>query len=253
MSRVIAVQEGQLDMLRNNYKVNVPINTVSISNADVLNSGLTSETVPQMPATPIDMESQTVNLNAFPTQNILDSNVPTPQPVVDMVTTNEVFGTPVSAASLVDNQKVSESASLVSNLPNDLPYNEPVFNSVPTNEVNDNTKDAFVERINQLRNSVSDFSNNINSMLDQMQEEYLSQNAKLANDVANKQAGNPEVQNQPQNDVPLSPFGANVPSGVPNIFDNDKTIVTGANDLLQEIGSARSEYENNQNGMGLVA
>jgi len=141
MTRVIAVQEEQLNLLKENYSKNVSITNIAPNNANILSESLggTNENVS---TNQLDMETQSVNLNAFSTQPI--------NPVVSNETTNEVFGVPVGATSSNNFEPSflstsSENDGLKSE---DLPYQEPSLGtSAPVNVMSD---EAFVNYINSL-------------------------------------------------------------------------------------------------------
>jgi len=228
MTRVIAVQEEQLNLLKENYSKNVSITNIAPNNANILSESLggTNENVS---TNQLDMETQSVNLNAFSTQPI--------NPVVSNETTNEVFGVPVGATSSNNFEPSflstsSENDGLKSE---DLPYQEPSLGtSAPVNVMSD---EAFVNYINSLRNMLSDFMNDMNSKLDKLQEEFLAKTG--ANLLATEQVGDiKDVE-----PIVVHPVESTISESVPvtNIFDPNETLVT--NNLIQDINEARSMVE----------
>jgi len=217
MSRVIAVQEEQLKLLRENYNKNVA--NVVQSNANALSESLggTSDFVS---ANPIDMETQSVNMNAFA--------VPPINPVVSSEATNEVFGATVDVNVPTSN---FEQPNVTTSNEN-LPYQEPLLNtSAPVNVMSD---ESFVNYINSLRNMLSDF---MNSKLDKLQEEFLSKtgaNLLIADSASEVKSVEP-VNVQPVSNVVTDSLP------VTNIFDPNETLVT--NNLIQDINEARGMVE----------
>jgi len=232
MARVIAVQEEQLKTLKENYNKNVQSVSLAQNNANVLSESLGMPNISQ--PTPIDMEAQSVNLNAFAVQ-------PSSVSVVNNEATNEVFGiqnNETMGVETVSNDTISGmnvdnlNNSGLSNGNSTLPYQEPILNNVPVNVMSD---EAFVNYINSLRNMLSDFMNDMNSKLDKLQEEFLSKTgANLVNAT--------EMKSEP---ISLSSLEAPVNLGaentVNNIFDADKTFVT--NDLVAGVADARAALE----------
>lgn len=220
MSRVIAVQEEQLKLLRENYNKNVA--NVVQSNANALSESLggTSDFVS---AKPIDMETQSVNMNAFA--------VPPINPVVSSEATNEVFGATVDVNVPTSN---FEQPNVTTSNEN-LPYQEPLLNtSAPVNVMSD---ESFVNYINSLRNMLSDFMNDMNSKLDKLQEEFLSKtgaNLLIADSASEVKSVEP-VNVQPVSNVVTDSLP------VTNIFDPNETLVT--NNLIQDINEARGMVE----------
>jgi len=220
MSRVIAVQEEQLKLLRENYNKNVA--NVVQSNANALSESLggTSDFVS---ANPIDMETQSVNMNAFA--------VPPINPVVSSEATNEVFGATVDVNVPTSN---FEQPNVTTSNEN-LPYQEPLLNtSAPVNVMSD---ESFVNYINSLRNMLSDFMNDMNSKLDKLQEEFLSKtgaNLLIADSASEVKSVEP-VNVQPVSNVVTDSLP------VTNIFDPNETLVT--NNLIQDINEARGMVE----------
>lgn len=225
MTRVIAVQEEQLKLLKENYNKKVP--NVVQNNANVLSESLGSAS-DVISVNPIDMEAQSVNMNAFAASPI--------NPVVNNEATNEVFGVPADVNISIPLSNFKSPISTTSNdnislQSENLPYQEPTLTtSAPVNAMSD---EAFVNYINSLRNMLSDFMNDMNSKLDKLQEEFLSKTG--ANLLGVDQAS--VIKNvEPAVIQPLSEtIAETVPST--NIFDPNETLVT--NNLIQDINEAR--------------
>lgn len=245
MTRVIAVQEEQLKTLKENYNKNVSSNSLVQNNGDMLSDSLSANSA-AVSVAPIDMETQSVNMNAFAAQ-------PNVAPVISSDVTSEVFGsqTNTEISNVSSNDSVVPEISTigandsvpVSAVSNDLPYQEPILNApAPINVISD---EAFVNYINSLRNMLSDFMNDMNSKLDKFQEEFLSKTgANLLNaETANEEKREEIVSvNSVDNQINLET------APVTNIFDADKTFVT--TNLIQDITDARNDMEN---GMSKVA
>lgn len=237
MTRVIAVQEEQLKLLRENYSKNVSVVSVVQNNANILSESLAGPSG-NITSNPIDMETQTVNLNAFTTSPI--------NPVVSNEATNEVFGVPSDVNFSIPSNNLDQPLSplneKVSLQSDNLPYQEPnLGNSAPVNVMSD---EAFVNYINSLRNMLSDFINDMNSKLDKLQEEFLSKTG--ANLLVSEQ-GDVIKDEKP---AIVQPVESSISESVPvtNIFDPNETLVT--NNLVQDIDEARNMIES---GLSKVA
>lgn len=235
MARVIAVQEEQLKTLKENYNKNIPSSSLAQNNGNVLSDSLSTSGV-TVSVSPIDMETQSVNMNAFVA------------PVISSDVTSEVFGSQtngeMSNVSSRNDSVVPEISTIevndtvpVSAESSVLPYQEPVLNnSLPVNVMSD---EAFVNYINSLRNMLSDFMNDMNSKLDKFQEEFLSKTgANLLNTETVNEEKREEIVSVNSLDNPINLENA----PVTNIFDADKTFVT--TNLIQDITDARNELEN---------
>lgn len=244
MTRVIAVQDGQLNMLKDNYVKNVPINAIVndpamsnpapiFNNADVLSGSLEvppMEQTPTIPATPqIDMENQSVNLNPFGINPVVE------QAPISSVATNEVFGPQLeNDQSLNGNNKdfdMNLNVTPVNTVNNDLPYQEPVMNNTTTNTTgNDEFYNDYIKDLNALRDKLTASYNDALAEIDKLQEKLNQKTgAQLLNTYEKAIQTSGEVNNQINN------------TSSENIFDADKTFVT--NDFRQEIANARNEME----------
>ena len=201
------------------------------NNANILSESLTGPSE-NITANPIDMETQTVNLNAFATSPI--------NPIVSNEATSEVFGVPNDVnfsipSNSLEQPVLSSSNANVSLQGDNLPYQEPTLgNPTPVNVMSD---EAFVNYINSLRNMLSDFMNDMNSKLDKLQEEFLSKTG--ANLLVADQG---EVVKEERPAI-VQPVESSISESVPvtNIFDPNETLVT--NNLVQDIDEARSMIE----------
>lgn len=222
MSKVIAVQEAQLKMLRENYDKNVPV--ISISTNQVVNvDNPSNSTVPV-----IDMESEVVNLNAT---NSLNEQV-----VTNLDATNEVFG-----SSSVDLKPSSVEVSNPNPMNFEVPYKEPIeTNEVPVNVLSD---DAYYELLNSLRNMITDFANSAYSAIDKFQEERLQGKTTGANLVANSNGNDLKEETiVPNDNVVQSDVGSNIFDNNP-VDDLDKTVVLPANFIAANIEETENEFK----------
>lgn len=251
MARVIAVQEEQLKMLRENYTKNVVNVAPSFNNASVLSDSLSNGVENNVVVTPVvpqvDMESQSVNLNPFEVQ-------PNAAPVISNEVTNEVFGPQVDSVPVSNVTNGVGEVNLFGNVGNNvlssgndnLPYQEPVMNNANLEtEMNDDFYNDYIKDLNALRDKLTANYNDILLEIDKLQEKLNQKTGANLLSAGNQTVANNVGDSQPvaNNEIPMNGVGSGVigsPSG--NIFDADKTFVT--NDFRQEIANARNEMEN---------
>lgn len=241
MARVIAVQEEQLKMLKENYTKNAVNIAPSFNNASVLSESLGSgveKNVVDTPVVPqVDMEAQSVNLNPFEVQ-------PNVEPVISNEVTNEVFGSQVNGVPVSNVTNGVGEVNLFGNVGNNvlnggndnLPYQEPVMNNAKVDTgMSDDFYNDYIKDLNALRDMLTANYNDVLSEIDKLQEKL---NQKTGVNLLS--SSNSNVAN---NEIPINGMGTSVmDSSSNNIFDADKTFVT--NDFRQEIANARNEMEN---------
>lgn len=245
MSKVIAVQADQMKSFNEIYNKNAqPL----VNNANVVSDSLNIPTINQT-FTPIDMETQTVNLNP---------SVEQPS-VTNVEVTNEVFGSqapadfamPVFPGSPLENMPINESQGVSVAQPTfsseiNVPYQEPILNSsVPANAIND---DSYIELLNSLRNMITEFANNAYAAIDKYQEEKL-QGKNTGADLINS-VNNPVVQNNipiagdaPNTNVVNSVSQNDVNSFNTQSSDLDNTIVIPGSVISNAINEIDSEIK----------
>lgn len=235
MSKVIAVQEAQLKMIRENYDKNIPGVSV-VKEENVVN--------PSVPSAPlIDMESQIVNLNSE-----YASSEPT---VTNINATTEVFGVPSSNSIQKTEEPVSTVSPVVQPFSNEasseVPYKEPlVSDSVPVNVLSD---DSYFELLNSLRNMITDFANNAYAAIDKFQEERLQGKVTGANLVGEALSnGINSVNDVKTEESVISPVSNVAAPAVSNIFDNqtvdlDNTVVLPADFIANNISETENELK----------
>lgn len=230
MTRVIAVQVEQMNMLKENYNKSIPAKTVPMNNADLLNGSMNvavSNPISTPTPTPIDMESQVVNLDSSVNQS----------GVTNADVTNEVFGPQTSpdismpafpsSPLLTDpiQTNTNDSINITNEVPAsnvvDVPYQEPVVSS--QNVSNVMSDDSYYELLNSLRNMITDFANNAYAAIDKYQEEKLQGKTTGASLITNNESiGVPENKNEVNiiNPVSVEPVVSNNSN---NIFDSQST------------------------------
>lgn len=220
MAKVIAVQENQLKMLRQNYD-NMVAESTSVSNKLENHNNTENSLIP--PIQQIDMESQVVNLNS--------------QPIIPTITndfaTNEVFGPENLVSDDIKNSEnkselnINNNTSLIS-----VPYQEP--NDVKKSSESNINNDSYFELLNSLRNMITDFANNAYAAIDKFQEERLQckeTGANLINNIIDN------VVDSSVKEIKETPLPK------PNIFDDnsidlDKTVVLPADFIANSISES---------------
>lgn len=222
MARVIAVQEGQLKTLKDNY-INFAVKTSN--NAEMLSGALNNNVAPIAPE--INMEDQPVNLSS---SNTIEEKV------IDNDVTNQVFG--------ANNNGFGTSLSPVGS--DSVPYQEP---GITTNvSINTLTEEEYVKYINSLRNKLTTFYNDVNAEIDKLQEQLIQKSGASLVDV-NKQI---EPKYDSAEEKTFSGYTANNNNNV-NIFDVQPQEVPQQPNLDETMVIPRTDFNNAieeaQNGM----
>jgi len=220
MSKVIAVQESQLKMFNDNYKKNCQKeNVVNLNESIKEQIDVPTQNVSTI--SPIDMESQVVNLN---------SQFDTNPNIANNYVTQEVFGTQENTTPSVVS---TENANFA------VPYQEPTdIKSIPTSVLSD---DSYYELLNSLRNMITDFANNAYAAIDRFQEERL-QGKSSGVDLINGVSSNKEmILEDKKDEVVLDNKVSNLVDDHPNDLDN--TVVLPADFIANNLSETDNEYK----------
>jgi len=220
MAKVIAVQEIQLKMFNDNYKKNCQKeNVVNLNESIKEQIDVPTQNVSTI--SPIDMESQVVNLN---------SQFDTNPNIANNYVTQEVFGTQENTTPSVVS---TENANFA------VPYQEPTdIKSIPTSVLSD---DSYYELLNSLRNMITDFANNAYAAIDRFQEERL-QGKSSGVDLINGVSSNKEmILEDKKDEVVLDNKVSNLVDDHPNDLDN--TVVLPADFIANNLSETDNEYK----------
>ena len=231
MAKVIAVQEIQLKMFNDNYKKNCQKeNVVNLNESIKEQIDVPTQNVSTI--SPIDMESQVVNLNSqFDTNPNITNNY----------VTQEVFGTQENSVndSTIIQENTTPSVVSTENANFAVPYQEPTdIKSIPTSVLSD---DLYYELLNSLRNMITDFANNAYAAIDRFQEERL-QGKSSGVDLINGVSSNKEmILEDKKDEVVLDNKVSNLVDDHPNDLDN--TVVLPADFIANNLSETDNEYK----------
>lgn len=231
MTRVIAIQETQLQTLKENYDKSKPLNNAAIINETLAVPSIDSSVQASQNPTPasIDMEEQVVNLNTNNNDNSM----------INESATMDVFGQAPSATIPENNSTPTENPIINNNESFATPFIDPTMPEQPQSNPQNNFN--YIELLNSLRNMITEFANSAYSAIDEIQEKHLQKKEETAENQI-PSTGADLVTNNPSNatEIPGIPtLNSGTTANMP-YQDLDNTIVIPGSAISDAINQGNS-------------